>query len=57
VRTDQVIGRGVRLCSHAELPEEERTVEAYIYVMEFTEKQLDENMTLVTQDKGQTTDQ
>jgi hypothetical protein len=31
VRIEQVIGRAVRICSHKNLPEEFRTVEAFIY--------------------------
>ena len=46
VRTQQVIGRARRICSHRELPEKDedgtklRTVEVFIYLMTFTEKQL-----------------
>ena len=40
VRTDQVIGRARRICSHKDLPEELRTVEVYVYLMTFTEKQI-----------------
>ena len=41
VRTEQVIGRARRICSHKDLPEELQTVEVFIYVMEFTKAQLD----------------
>jgi|UniRef100_A0A6C0BYI0 hypothetical protein len=40
VRTEQVIGRARRICSHQELPAELRNVTVYIYLMKFTEKQL-----------------
>ena len=40
VRTDQVIGRARRICSHQDLPEEYKTVEVFIYLMTFTEEQL-----------------
>jgi hypothetical protein len=40
VRTEQVIGRAVRICSHAALPEELRTVEVFVYLMELSESQL-----------------
>mgnify|MGYP001180283377 CR=1 FL=1 len=40
VRTDQVIGRARRICSHKDLPEALRTVEVYVYLMTFTEKQI-----------------
>ena len=38
-RHDQVIGRAVRLCSHAELPVAERTVRVSFYLSVFTEAQ------------------
>jgi SNF2 family DNA or RNA helicase len=31
-RIDQIMGRGVRYCSHKDLPEEKRTVDIFIYV-------------------------
>ena len=40
VRTDQVIGRARRICSHKDLPEELRSVEVFVYLMTFTEKQI-----------------
>ena len=39
VRTEQVIGRARRICSHKELPEALQTVEVFLYLMTFTEKQ------------------
>ena len=36
---DQVIGRAIRICSHARLPMEERTVEVKIYVSVFSQEQ------------------
>ena len=41
VRTDQVIGRARRICSHQYLPLELRTVQVFLYLMAFTQKQLD----------------
>jgi hypothetical protein len=41
VRTDQVIGRARRICSHAKLPIALQTVEVFIYLMELTKEQLD----------------
>jgi|688.fasta_scaffold34985_5 hypothetical protein len=41
VRLQQVIGRARRICSHQGLPEELRTVEVFIYLMVFTQQQLD----------------
>ena len=39
VRTEQVIGRARRICSHHELPEELRTVKVFLYISTFSEKQ------------------
>ena len=36
---DQVVGRAVRIGSHTTLPEDERNVKAYIYLMQMTNKQ------------------
>jgi Helicase conserved C-terminal domain/Type III restriction enzyme, res subunit len=41
VRTEQVIGRARRICSHQALPKELQTVEVFIYIMVFTKQQLD----------------
>jgi len=38
-RHDQVIGRAIRICSHATLPQEERTVRVSFYLSTFTEEQ------------------
>lgn len=38
-RHDQVIGRAVRICSHATLPQDQRTVKVSFYVSVFTEEQ------------------
>ena len=40
VRTEQVIGRARRICSHQSLPNELQTVEVFIYIMIFTQQQL-----------------
>ena len=40
VRTEQIIGRANRICSHVDLPEEERTVNVFLYVMKFTKAQI-----------------
>ena len=42
-RHDQVIGRAIRICSHAKLPVEERTVRVSFYVSVFTDKQAKSN--------------
>ena len=41
-RIEQVIGRARRICSHHRLPEEERNVTVYIYLMVFDEEILDQ---------------
>jgi hypothetical protein len=41
VRIEQVIGRARRICSHKNLPKELQTVEVFIYLMMFTDKQLE----------------
>ena len=38
-RHDQVIGRAIRICSHAKLPVEDRTVRVSFYISVFTEAQ------------------
>jgi hypothetical protein len=40
VRTEQVIGRARRICSHKSLPKELQTVEVFIYLMIFSPAQL-----------------
>jgi hypothetical protein len=40
VRTEQVIGRARRICSHKDLPKALQTVEVFIYLMIFSESQL-----------------
>lgn len=57
VRINQVIGRAVRTCSHELLPKADQNVSIFIYIMQFTKKQLDKNFTLRTVDKGKSTDQ
>ena len=41
VRTEQVIGRARRICSHKSLPIELQTVEVFLYLSVFTAQQLD----------------
>ena len=38
-RHDQIIGRAIRICSHASLPQEERTVRVSFYLSVFSEAQ------------------
>jgi hypothetical protein len=46
VRTEQVIGRARRICSHQSLPKALQTVEVFIYIMTFTQEQLDSEFAL-----------
>jgi hypothetical protein len=46
VRVEQVIGRARRICSHQNLPKELQTVEVFIYIMEFTQEQLDSDFAI-----------
>jgi len=41
VRTEQVIGRARRICSHQSLPKALQTVDVFIYIMTFTKSQID----------------
>jgi len=41
VRIKQVIGRAVRLKSHLDLPEDKREVHIYIYLMKFSDEQIE----------------
>ena len=41
VRTEQVIGRARRICSHKNLPPALQTVEVFVYLMVFTPEQLE----------------
>jgi hypothetical protein len=56
VRINQVIGRARRICSHKNLPLEYQTVEVFLYLMEFTEEQIEKaSRELKTQDKSKFT--
>lgn len=58
VRLQQVIGRAIRLCSHADLPWEDREVDVYTYLSVFSEKQKGELPKMIlTADQGKTTDE
>ena len=46
VRTEQVIGRARRICSHHNLPEAERNVTVYIYLMTFSEEHKAKELTI-----------
>lgn len=55
-KIEQVIGRAVRTCSHSELPLDERDVQVYMYLADFTPAQLKSNFTLRRQDQSLTSD-
>ena len=46
VRMEQVIGRARRICSHKDLPEELRTVNVFLYLMTFSQKQLESDKSI-----------
>jgi len=54
VRIQQVIGRGRRICSHKNLPEELRTIDVFLYLMTLSEaqKESDLSITLKLKDKS-----
>ena len=60
VRLDQVKGRAIRICSHMDLPVDERNVDIFTYVMKFSDRQIKERLvdeTIANIDGNDTTDQ
>ncbi len=60
VRLEQVKGRAIRICSHMDLPQEERNVEVFTYICKFAPQQLSQRLvdeTLLNFDGGTTTDE
>jgi hypothetical protein len=58
VRLQQVIGRAIRLCSHADLPWDDRVVDVFTYLSVFTDKQKETgSKTIMSVDKFMSTDQ
>ena len=58
VRLQQVIGRAIRLCSHMNLPWDDRVVDIFTYLSVFSPTQKAEgSKQLMTADKGKTTDE
>ena len=57
IRLDQVVGRAIRTCSHDALPEQDRNVKVYTYVMKFTDQQIADNPSIRQADNRRTTDQ
>lgn len=56
VRMEQVIGRAKRICSHNKLPPKLQTVEVFLYLMTFSQEQLnsDKSIELRLKDTGKT---
>jgi hypothetical protein len=56
VRLEQVIGRARRICSHEDLPEEQRTVKVFVYlsVMSETQKKNENYKELIIHDVSKT---
>jgi len=52
VRTEQVIGRARRICSHQDLPEQDRTVSIYLYLMTLNEELLGKASKNLNNDKS-----
>ena len=46
VRKEQVIGRARRICSHDKLPEEERNIKVFLYLMTFSDEQLKSKLSI-----------
>jgi hypothetical protein len=58
VRMNQVIGRARRICSHANLPEDERDVTVFLYVSKFSkDTDMEEYKQIQTLDGSKTTDE
>ena len=58
VRVEQVVGRARRICSHEDLPEDEKTVQVFEYLTVFSPAQKETlNKELKSTDSGKTTDQ
>ena len=54
VRTEQVIGRARRICSHTKLPLALQTVEVFVYLMKLTKQQIDSDVELKRKDLSKT---
>ena len=52
IRINQVIGRAVRAGSHVDLPDSERTVKVFTYIVKMTDKQLKSSKTIQNKDKS-----
>ena len=58
VRTEQIIGRARRICSHIDLPEDLRTVDVFLYVSLFSGRQIaadnDDSLNIRMNDRSKT---
>ena len=58
VRTEQIIGRARRICSHIDLPEDLRTVDVFLYVSRFSGRQIaadnDDSLNIRMNDRSKT---
>lgn len=57
VRTEQVKGRAVRVGSHLQLPEKDRTVEIYTYLSVIKKENLDSDITIKDDKNGMSSDE
>jgi len=46
IRLEQVIGRARRICSHKNLPEQLQTVNVFVYLMTFSQSQIDSDISI-----------
>lgn len=51
VRVEQVIGRARRICSHKDLPIELQTVEVFVYLMTFSQEQINSDASIELKQK------
>jgi len=58
VRTEQIIGRARRICSHIDLPEDLRTVDVFLYISRFSGRQIaadnDDSLNIRMNDRSKT---
>lgn len=57
VRTDQVMGRAIRINSHVNLPLKDRNVDVFMYLSTFRKEDLDSSFTIRNKDKSLTSDE
>jgi len=57
VRTDQVMGRAIRINSHINLPLKDRNVDVFMYLSTFRKEDLEKSFTIRNKDKSLTSDE